>query len=59
MNLKVLPVTYFVQPCRNLTRRRQYAEVANLLQGVLNVLDHFDKYMSIPQIKQLADRYLV
>ncbi|ESO97342.1 hypothetical protein LOTGIDRAFT_214182 [Lottia gigantea] len=45
-----------VDSLSNLTRRRQYGEVANLLQGVLNVLDHFEKYMSIPQIKQLADR---
>ncbi|KAK3083798.1 hypothetical protein FSP39_003324, partial [Pinctada imbricata] len=45
-----------VDSLTSLTRRRQYAEVANLLQGVLNVLDHFDKYMSISQIKQLADR---
>ena len=37
-------------------RKRQYGEVANLLEGLLNVLDHFHKYMSIPQIKQLSDR---
>ena len=42
----------------SLTRRRQYGEVANLLQGVLNVLEHFQRYMSIPQIKELADRYI-
>ncbi|XP_060068692.1 vacuolar protein sorting-associated protein 53 homolog [Ylistrum balloti] len=45
-----------VDSLTSLTRRRQYGEVANLLQGVLNVLDHFQKYMGIPQIKQLADR---
>ncbi|KAK3774031.1 hypothetical protein RRG08_030113 [Elysia crispata] len=39
-----------------MTRKRQYGEVANLLQGVLNVLEHFEKYMEIPQIKQLSDR---
>uniref|UniRef100_A0A0B7A4F2 Vps53 N-terminal domain-containing protein n=1 Tax=Arion vulgaris TaxID=1028688 RepID=A0A0B7A4F2_9EUPU len=39
-----------------LTRKRQYGEAANLLQGVLNVLEHFEKYMEIPQIKQLSDR---
>ena len=43
---------------RNLTRRRQYGEAANLLEGVINVLDHFNKYMQIPQIRQLADRYI-
>ncbi|OXB64913.1 hypothetical protein ASZ78_009794, partial [Callipepla squamata] len=39
-----------------MTRRRQYGEVANLLQGVVNVLEHFNKYMGIPQIRQLAER---
>ena len=41
---------------RSLTHNRQYGEVANLLQGVLNVLDHFKKYFSVPQIRQLADK---
>ena len=41
---------------RALTKRRQYGEVANLLEGILRVLEHFDKYMAIPQIRQLADR---
>ncbi|XP_060584875.1 vacuolar protein sorting-associated protein 53 homolog [Ruditapes philippinarum] len=45
-----------VESLTSLTRRRQYGEVANLLQGVLNVLEHFQRYMSIPQIKELADR---
>uniref|UniRef100_A0A671XWV0 VPS53 subunit of GARP complex n=1 Tax=Sparus aurata TaxID=8175 RepID=A0A671XWV0_SPAAU len=39
-----------------MTRKRQYGEVANLLQGVVNVLEHFHKYMSIPQIRQLSER---
>ncbi|XP_073735415.1 vacuolar protein sorting-associated protein 53 homolog isoform X3 [Callorhinus ursinus] len=39
-----------------MTRRRQYGEVANLLQGVMNVLEHFYKYMGIPQIRQLSER---
>lgn len=43
-------------PCRAMTRRRQYGEVANLLQGVMNVLEHFHKYMGIPQIRQLSER---
>ncbi|XP_047142430.1 vacuolar protein sorting-associated protein 53 homolog isoform X1 [Hydra vulgaris] len=42
-----------------LTKNRQYGEIANLLQGVLNVLDHFKKYNNIPQIKQLSDRVRV
>ena len=41
---------------RVLSKNRKYGEVSNLLQGVLNVLDHFKKYMAIPQIKQLADK---
>ncbi|XP_023933119.1 vacuolar protein sorting-associated protein 53 homolog [Lingula anatina] len=44
-----------VDALSNLIRRRQYGEVANLLQGVQNVLEHFHKYNNIPQIKQLAD----
>ncbi|XP_021560100.2 vacuolar protein sorting-associated protein 53 homolog [Neomonachus schauinslandi] len=39
-----------------MTRRRQYGEVANLLQGVMNVLEHFHKYMGILQIRQLSER---
>uniref|UniRef100_A0A674KFF8 Vacuolar protein sorting-associated protein 53 homolog n=1 Tax=Terrapene triunguis TaxID=2587831 RepID=A0A674KFF8_9SAUR len=39
-----------------MTRRRQYREVANLLQGVVNVLEHFNKYMGISQIRQLSER---
>ncbi|XP_056297426.1 vacuolar protein sorting-associated protein 53 homolog isoform X1 [Pseudoliparis swirei] len=39
-----------------MTRKRQYGEVANLLQGVVNVLEHFHKFMSIPQIRQLSER---
>lgn len=29
------------------------------LQGVMNVMDHFNNYMDIPQIKQLADQVTV
>ncbi|KAL8569006.1 hypothetical protein ACOMHN_048254 [Nucella lapillus] len=43
--------------CRMLAGRRQYGEISNLLQGVQNVLEHFDKYMAIPQIRQLADSH--
>jgi len=45
-----------VESLQSLTHNRQYGEVANLLQGVLNVLDHFKKYFSVPQIRQLADK---
>ncbi|KAH7956169.1 hypothetical protein HPB52_006601 [Rhipicephalus sanguineus] len=44
-----------VDGLKKLTRKRQYGEVANLLQGVVNVLDHFQPYMAIPQIRKLAD----
>lgn len=49
-------VLNFLFPYRAMTRRRQYGEVANLLQGVMNVLEHFHKYMGIPQIRQLSER---
>ncbi|XP_074640960.1 vacuolar protein sorting-associated protein 53 homolog [Tubulanus polymorphus] len=45
-----------VDSLQALTRRRQYGEIAPLLEGVLNVLDQFQKYMGIPQIKELADK---
>ncbi|XP_066281087.1 vacuolar protein sorting-associated protein 53 homolog isoform X1 [Branchiostoma lanceolatum] len=45
-----------VDSLHSLIRRRQYGEAANLLQGVVNVMEHFHKYMSIPQISQLADQ---
>jgi len=38
-------------------RRRQYGEIANLLEGVVNVLEQFQKYKSIPQIGELSDKY--
>ncbi|WAR02922.1 VPS53-like protein [Mya arenaria] len=45
-----------VESLTSLSRRRQYGDVANLLQGVQNVLEHFQPYMAIPQIRELADR---
>ena len=38
-------------------RRRQYGEIANLLEGVINVLEQFQKYKTIPQIGELSDKY--
>jgi hypothetical protein len=38
-------------------RKRQYGEIANLLEGVVNVLEQFQKYKSIPQIGELSDKY--
>ncbi|XP_067145474.1 vacuolar protein sorting-associated protein 53 homolog isoform X2 [Centruroides vittatus] len=45
-----------VDTLQNLLHKRQYGEIANLLQGVMNVLDHFQKYLSISQIGNLADK---
>uniref|UniRef100_A0A8C4R618 Vacuolar protein sorting-associated protein 53 homolog n=1 Tax=Eptatretus burgeri TaxID=7764 RepID=A0A8C4R618_EPTBU len=45
-----------VDSLESLVRRRQYGEVANLLQCVLNVLEHFQRYMGIPHIRQLSER---
>jgi len=39
---------------RTLVKTRQYGDVANLLQGVGNVVEHFENYQSIPQISQLS-----
>ncbi|KAG1682195.1 Vacuolar protein sorting-associated protein 53 [Nymphon striatum] len=45
-----------VQNLQQLIKKRQYGEIANLLAVVINVLEHFEKYMTIPQIRQLADK---
>lgn len=47
-----------VEALRHLQRKRQYGEVANLLQGVMNVVEHFQPYMGIPQIRHLADEVM-
>ena len=36
--------------------RREYGEVATLLQGVINVLEHLAKYKHIPQVADLANK---
>ena len=41
---------------RSLCVKRQYAEIASLLQGVGRVMEHFTPYLDIPQVKQLADQ---
>ncbi len=38
-----------------LVNQRHYSEIANLLPGILNVLEHFEKYMTVQQVKELAD----
>ena len=39
-----------------LSQTRQYGEAALLLQGLLEVLNHFKTYQNIPQIKDLSDQ---
>lgn len=45
-----------VDTLQTLVKTRQYGDVANLLQGVANVVEHFDNYHNIPQIAQLAQK---
>lgn len=40
----------------NLTAKRQYGEAALLLQGLLEVLNHFSSYQNIPQIKEMSEQ---
>ncbi|XP_064460865.1 vacuolar protein sorting-associated protein 53 homolog isoform X2 [Ornithodoros turicata] len=44
-----------VNELRHLQQKRHYGEVANLLQGVMNVVEHFHPYMAISQIRHLAE----
>ena len=39
-----------------LSQTRQYGEAALLLQGLLEVLNHFRTYQNIPQIKEISDQ---
>ncbi|KAK4293498.1 hypothetical protein Pmani_033807 [Petrolisthes manimaculis] len=43
-----------VQKLQALKVRREYGEIATLLQGVMNVLEHLQRYRHIPQVAQLA-----
>ncbi|ODN02617.1 Vacuolar protein sorting-associated protein 53 [Orchesella cincta] len=45
-----------VDTLQTLVKTRQYGDVANLLQGVANVVEHFDNYHNIPQIAELAQK---
>ncbi|OAD52537.1 Vacuolar protein sorting-associated protein 53 like protein [Eufriesea mexicana] len=38
-----------------LTQRKQYGEIVLPLQAVMEVMQHFNSYMDIPQVKQLSD----
>lgn len=44
----------FVSIHRTLKARREYGEIATLLQGVMNVLEHINRYRHIPQVADLA-----
>lgn len=43
-----------VESLQNLTKKRQFAEAASLLEGILNVMEHFNKYKSIPAVRELT-----
>lgn len=45
-----------VDTLHTLVKTRQYGDVANLLQGVANVVEHFDNYHNIPQIAKIAQK---
>lgn len=40
---------------RVLTQKKQYGEIVLPLQAVMEVMQHFNSYMDIPQVKQLSD----
>ena len=43
-----------VSTLRRQTQERQYGDAAMLLQGLLQVLQHFEHYANIPQIKDMS-----
>nr|CAG4643761.1 EOG090X024P [Lepidurus arcticus] len=45
-----------VETLKTMTQRRLYGEASNLMQGILNVQDHFAQYVGIPQVKQLSEQ---
>ncbi|KAJ1524078.1 hypothetical protein ONE63_010615 [Megalurothrips usitatus] len=45
-----------VDSLQALTEKRQYGEIVMPLQGIMNVMEHFNNYMDIPQIRDLADK---
>ena len=44
-----------VTKLQDMARDRQYRGAANLLQGLMEVMEHFRDYTEIPQIKELSD----
>ena len=45
-----------VETLQNLTKKKQYGEAASLLEGILNVMEHFSKYKSIPTVRDLVNQ---
>ena len=43
-----------IDSLQHLSRKRQYGEVASMLEGLLDVLVYLDKYNAIPEIKELS-----
>ncbi|KAH0953152.1 hypothetical protein HN011_006823 [Eciton burchellii] len=45
-----------VDSLKVLTQKKQYGEIILPLQAVMEVMQHFNSYMDIPQVKQLSDQ---
>ncbi|EZA62262.1 vacuolar protein sorting-associated protein 53 homolog [Ooceraea biroi] len=45
-----------VDTLKVLTQKKQYGEIVLPLQAVMQVMQHFNNYMDIPQVKQLSDQ---
>ncbi|XKL64167.1 hypothetical protein PGB90_004253 [Kerria lacca] len=43
-----------VDSLKNLIKNRQYGDIVNPLQGILEVIKHFSNYKNIPQINELS-----
>lgn len=45
-----------VDQLETMSKNKQYKESAQLLQAVIQLMQHFKSYKSVPQIAQLSDR---
>lgn len=52
-------INLFFYQSRVLTQKKQYGEIILPLQAVMEVMQHFNSYMDIPQVKQLSDQVRV
>lgn len=41
---------------RDLTKKKQYGEIIMPLQAIMEVMQYFNEYMDIPQVKELCDQ---